>query len=63
MRGGGAKGFYTLGLLKGIEGTLGAPLLKQFDLVTGRALAPQYHRRRSTACPAQDDADNGADEQ
>jgi uncharacterized protein len=33
LDGGGAKGFYTLGVLKGIEGTLGAPLHKHFDLV------------------------------
>lgn len=35
LDGGGAKGFYTLGVLKGIEGTLGAPLYKHFDIVYG----------------------------
>jgi patatin-like phospholipase/acyl hydrolase len=35
LDGGGAKGFYTLGVLKGIEGTLGAPLHEHFDLVYG----------------------------
>jgi uncharacterized protein len=35
LDGGGAKGFYTLGVLKQIEGLLGCPLYKRFDLVFG----------------------------
>jgi predicted acylesterase/phospholipase RssA len=35
LDGGGAKGFYTLGALKEIEGMLGCPLYKRFDLVFG----------------------------
>jgi len=35
LDGGGAKGFYTLGVLKEIEGMLGCPLYKRFDLVSG----------------------------
>ncbi|WP_439401229.1 patatin-like phospholipase family protein [Bradyrhizobium sp. DASA03068] len=35
LDGGGAKGFYTIGVLKGLEGLLGAPLHKHFDLVFG----------------------------
>jgi len=35
LDGGGAKGFYTIGVLKGIEGLLGAPLHRHFDLVFG----------------------------
>ena len=35
LDGGGAKGFYTLGVLKEIEGMLRCPLYKRFDLVFG----------------------------
>lgn len=35
LDGGGAKGFYTIGVLKGLEGLLGAPLHKHFDLIFG----------------------------
>lgn len=35
LDGGGAKGFYTLGVLKEIEGLLKCPLYKRFDLVFG----------------------------
>lgn len=35
LDGGGAKGFYTLGVLKEIEAMLGHPLYKRFDLVFG----------------------------
>lgn len=35
LDGGGAKGFYTLGVLKEIESMLGCPLYKRFDLVYG----------------------------
>ena len=35
LDGGGTKGFYTLGVLKEIEGMLGCPLYKRFDLVFG----------------------------
>jgi predicted acylesterase/phospholipase RssA len=35
LDGGGAKGFYTLGVLKEIEGMLNCPLYKRFDLVYG----------------------------
>lgn len=35
LDGGGAKGFYTLGVLRGIEGMLKCPLYKRFDLVFG----------------------------
>ena len=35
LDGGGAKGFYTLGVLKEIEGFLGCPLYQCFDLIFG----------------------------
>jgi uncharacterized protein len=35
LDGGGAKGFYTLGVLKEIEGMIGCPLHERFDLVFG----------------------------
>lgn len=35
LDGGGAKGFYTLGVLKEIEGMMNCPLYKRFDLVFG----------------------------
>lgn len=35
LDGGGAKGFYTLGVLKEIEGLVGAPLCERFDLIFG----------------------------
>jgi uncharacterized protein len=35
LDGGGAKGFYTLGVLKEIEGMLKCPLCERFDLVFG----------------------------
>lgn len=35
LDGGGAKGFYTLGVLKEIEAMLGCPLFRRFDLVFG----------------------------
>lgn len=35
LDGGGAKGFYTLGVLKEIESMLGCPLHKRFDLIFG----------------------------
>lgn len=36
LDGGGAKGFYTLGVLKEIEGMVGGgPLCEKFDLVFG----------------------------
>jgi predicted acylesterase/phospholipase RssA len=35
LDGGGAKGFYTLGVLKEIEGMLRCPLYKRFDLIFG----------------------------
>lgn len=35
LDGGGAKGFYTLGVLKEIEGMMKCPLCKRFDLVFG----------------------------
>jgi uncharacterized protein len=35
LDGGGAKGFYTLGVLKEIEGLVGRPLNERFDLVYG----------------------------
>ncbi|MFH1067918.1 MAG: patatin-like phospholipase family protein [bacterium] len=35
LDGGGAKGFYTLGVLKELEGMLGSPLCKNFDLIFG----------------------------
>ena len=35
LDGGGAKGFYTLGVLKEIEGMLNCPLYKRFDIVFG----------------------------
>ncbi len=35
LDGGGAKGFYTLGVLKEIDALVGCPLLQKFDLVFG----------------------------
>lgn len=35
LDGGGAKGFYTLGVLKEIEAMLGVPLYQRFDLIFG----------------------------
>src|SRR5690348_8588053 len=35
LDGGGAKGFYTLGVLKEIEALVGRPLHQTFDLVFG----------------------------
>src|SRR5262245_9127587 len=35
LDGGGAKGFYTLGVLKEIEGMIKCPLYQRFDLVFG----------------------------
>jgi uncharacterized protein len=35
LDGGGAKGFYTLGVLKEIEGMIKCPLYKRFDIVFG----------------------------
>jgi len=35
LDGGGAKGFYTLGALKEIEGMIGRPLCQRFDLIFG----------------------------
>jgi len=35
LDGGGAKGFYTLGVLKEIESMMNCPLYKRFDLVFG----------------------------
>lgn len=35
LDGGGAKGFYTLGILRELEAMLGAPLHQRFDLISG----------------------------
>ena len=35
LDGGGAKGFYTLGVLKEVEAMLGCPLYRRFDIVFG----------------------------
>ena len=35
LDGGGAKGFYTLGALREIEGLIGCPIHKRFDLIFG----------------------------
>src|ERR1700679_4182021 len=35
LDGGGAKGFYTLGVLKEIEAMLDCPLYKRFDIIFG----------------------------
>jgi patatin-like phospholipase/acyl hydrolase len=35
LDGGGAKGFYTLGVLREIEGMIGGALHERFDLVFG----------------------------
>ena len=35
LDGGGAKGFYTLGVLREIEGMVKAPLHEKFDLIFG----------------------------
>ena len=35
LDGGGAKGFYTLGVLREIEALIGCPIHKRFDLIFG----------------------------
>src|SRR5258706_4758550 len=35
LDGGGAKGFYTLGILREIEGLIGCPIHERFDLIFG----------------------------
>ena len=35
LDGGGAKGFYTLGVLKEIEAMINQPLAEKFDLIFG----------------------------
>src|ERR1700726_2009104 len=35
LDGGGAKGFYTLGVLTELEGLIGSPLCEKFDLIYG----------------------------
>ncbi|MFT7577908.1 MAG: patatin-like phospholipase/acyl hydrolase [Alphaproteobacteria bacterium] len=35
LDGGGAKGFYTLGVLREIEGMVNCPLHEKFDLIFG----------------------------
>src|SRR6202044_118558 len=35
LDGGGAKGFYTLGVLKEVEAAVDCPLYKRFDLIFG----------------------------
>jgi patatin-like phospholipase/acyl hydrolase len=35
LDGGGAKGFYTLGVLREIEGMIKCPLFERFDLIFG----------------------------
>lgn len=35
LDGGGAKGFYTLGVLREIEGLIGCPICERFDLIFG----------------------------
>ena len=35
LDGGGAKGFYTIGVLRELEAMLGSPLYKNFDIVFG----------------------------
>lgn len=35
LDGGGAKGFYTIGVLRELEGLLGSPLCEHFDLIFG----------------------------
>ena len=35
LDGGGAKGFYTLGVLREIEGLIGCPIHERFDLIFG----------------------------
>src|SRR5438552_16725060 len=35
LDGGGAKGFYTLGVLREIEGMIQCPLYEKFDLIFG----------------------------
>jgi patatin-like phospholipase/acyl hydrolase len=44
LEGGGAKGFYTLGVLMQIEAMAG-PLHQQFDLVFGTSLVPAQSSR------------------
>jgi patatin-like phospholipase/acyl hydrolase len=46
LDGGGAKGFYTLGVLREIEGLVSMPLHEKFDLIfgtsTGAIIAATY---------------------
>ncbi len=44
LDGGGAKGFYTLGVLKEIEGMLKCPLYKRFDLVFGTSTIHELYK-------------------
>ena len=43
LDGGGAKGFYTLGVLKEIEAMMGCALYKRFDLVFGTSTGVSPH--------------------
>jgi hypothetical protein len=44
LDGGGAKGFYTLGVLKEIEGVLKCPLYQCFDLIFGTSTGSRSAR-------------------
>jgi patatin-like phospholipase/acyl hydrolase len=46
LDGGGAKGFYTLGVLREIEGMLGSRLHERFDLIFGTSTGC-HHRSAS----------------
>lgn len=51
LDGGGAKGFYTIGVLKGLEGLLGAPLHRHFDLVFGTSTGSIIAALVCLGCP------------
>jgi hypothetical protein len=46
LDGGGAKGFYTLGVLKEIEGMIACPLYQRFDLVLAPCRWRSWRQKR-----------------
>ncbi len=44
LDGGGAKGFYTLGVVAEIEAMLGQPLHTRFDLIFGTSTGPSSRK-------------------
>lgn len=51
LDGGGAKGFYTLGVLKEIEGMIGRPLHERFDMVFGTSTGAIIAALVCLGCP------------